>query len=75
MTGPEYAETGPLAGLQALWWDEEGVSSVEYIFLMAVLSLAAIVAFGHLSLHVQLAAEDGSDALERAAGMGCYNGE
>jgi Flp pilus assembly pilin Flp len=51
--------------------DERGVSSVEYAMLLAVLSLAAVIAFGQCSGEVQLVVTRGSRALERAAGMGC----
>ena len=60
---------------RVLWRDEAAVSSMEYVFLLCVLSLAALVAFGELSEEVKDIARKSSYVLERGAGMGCYNGD
>ncbi len=57
-----------------LWHDEAGVSSVEYAFLLAVLSLGAIMAFANLSTEVQAVADTTSAEMREASGMGCSSG-
>ena len=58
--------------LSALWRDEHGVTSVEYVLLLALIALSSLVAFGSLSAQVQECARDGSRTLRRASGIGCY---
>lgn len=57
--------------LALLCHDEAGVSSVEYAFLLAVLSLGAIMAFANLSSEVQAVADTTSAQMREASGMGC----
>ena len=56
----------------ALWRDEHGVTSTEYVLLLALIALSALVAFGSLSVQVQETAQDGSRALRNASGISCY---
>lgn len=57
-----------------LWDDDAGVSSVEYAFLLAVLTLAVVVAFANMSGEVGTAANQASDTLEDTSGIGCSSG-
>ena len=57
-----------------LWREEHGVTSTEYVLLLALIALSSLVAFGGLSVQVEEAARDGSRALRRASGIGCYGG-
>ena len=55
-----------------LWRDEHGVTASEYVLLLALIALSALVAFGSLSAQVQETAHDGSRALRNVSGISCY---
>lgn len=54
--------------------DERGVSSVEYAFMLAVISLAAVLAFARHSHEVQSIVNVTSDEMREASGIGCSSG-
>lgn len=54
--------------------DEQGVSSVEYAFLLAVVSLAAVLAFTRHSQEVQNVVNITGDKMQDASGIGCSTG-
>jgi len=60
-----------LKPIRSLWTDQAGVSSVEYAFMLAVVSLAAVVAFASVSTEVQTIVNTTSDRMVRASGIGC----
>ena len=68
------AEMEFLEQLMFLWSDDAGVSSVEYALMLAVLSLATIVAFANLSTEVQAVADTTSQHMETNSGLSCSSG-
>ncbi|MGI5820217.1 MAG: Flp family type IVb pilin [Armatimonadota bacterium] len=61
--------------LKKLWMDEIGVTSVEYAFMLAVLVLASVVAFGNLSAEVETTVYEASSTMqEESPGVGCSSG-
>ena len=57
--------------LNRLWCDESAMTSTEYVLLLAVVSLSAVLAFGNLSTELSTVANTTSDELRRAFGTGC----
>ncbi|MFP4248389.1 MAG: Flp family type IVb pilin [Armatimonadota bacterium] len=57
--------------LSYLWSDDAGVTSTEYALMLAVLSLATVVAFASLSTEVQDVAATTSDSMRETSGLGC----
>lgn len=60
--------------LAHMWADEGGMTSVEYAFLLGILSLAAVLAFSNLSTEVQGAVHRSADAIDTSPGTGCSGG-
>jgi len=57
--------------LYRLWRDESALTSTEYVLLLAVVSLTAVLAFGNFSTELQTVANHTSDELERVSGLSC----
>ena len=60
--------------LHRLWCDESAVTSTEYVLLLAVVSLTAVMAFGNFSTELQTVANRTSDELQRVSGLSCSGG-
>ena len=59
------------AALHLLWLDESAISSAEYALMLAVVSLAALVAFANVSTEVQTVVNRTSERLQSSSGMSC----
>lgn len=57
--------------LHRLWCDESAMTSTEYVLLLAVVSLTAVIAFGNFSTELSAVANHTSDELERVSGLSC----
>ena len=60
-----------MRALDKLWLDELGVSSVEYAFMLAVISLAGVLAFASVSAEVRHVVDTSSRKMESISGIGC----
>jgi Flp pilus assembly pilin Flp len=57
-----------------LWGDDAGVTSVEYALMIAVLSLASVVAFAGVSTEVQTIVNTTGEHMSESSGVGCSTG-
>jgi len=60
-----------MQSLLRLWSDESGVTSVEYAFVLAALSLAGVVAFTSVNYEVRDVVDKCSNKMESISGIGC----
>lgn len=54
-----------LATIPGLWWDQDGLTTVEYALLLALVALAAVAAWGDLGCAVTRSARHAGHYLRR----------
>jgi len=60
-----------MQSLLTLWFDDSGVTTVEYAFVLAALSLAGVVAFSSVNYEIRGVVDKCSQKMESISGIGC----